>query len=290
MALVWGAAMPAVSRADAMYSITSLGSPYLADPGSTVDPTSQYPFNISYDGRVGYQLDRSNSELSTSWSLNSGGYSVERRYFGPTQIPNYYSGISYLHGADPRPDLLLPPGATGSQAEGVSSTGSVVGNSDSKSMPQFVYTVAQGFVNMNTSNLNPSTAQGFGGPYNYGINAQNDVVGAYAFGNFGKFGLIDHAFIASLGPSSPFYGGVDLNSLLPAASGWTLTSATGISDSGQIVGYGSDPSGKYSAYELTPSSQVPEPSVLAFLGTLCAGMTVRVAARRCRGRKGARSS
>lgn len=35
------------------------------------------------------------------------------------------------------------------------------------------------------------------------------------------------------------------------------------------------------AYELTPvTNQVPEPSVLAFFGTVCLGMAVRAAARR----------
>ena len=40
-------------------------------------------------------------------------------------------------------------------------------------------------------------------------------------------------------------GGLDLNSLLPPNSGWTLTSATGINDAGQIVGYGLNPAGYY---------------------------------------------
>lgn len=119
----------------------------------------------------------------------------------------------------------------------------------------------------------------------FAINAKEEVVGAYAFGNVAKFGSIEHAFIASADPSSPFYGGVDLNTLLPPKSGWILTSATGINDAGQIVGYGINPSGKYSGYELTPAgNQVPEPSVLAFFGMVCAGMAVRAAARRRRER------
>jgi hypothetical protein len=56
------------------------------------------------------------------------------------------------------------------------------------------------------------------------------------FGNLGKWGQIDHAFLGSLTPGAPGFGGVDPNTLIPANSGWTLTSATGINNAGQIVG------------------------------------------------------
>ena len=62
------------------------------------------------------------------------------------------------------------------------------------------------------------------------------------------------------------YGGgtmVDLNTLIPAGSGWSLGEATAINDLGQIVGYGESPSGQTHAFLLTPT---PEPSTLALLG------------------------
>jgi probable HAF family extracellular repeat protein len=43
----------------------------------------------------------------------------------------------------------------------------------------------------------------------------------------------------------------DLNSLLPANSGWELTAAYGINDRGQIVGKGKK-DGQTKAYLLTP--------------------------------------
>jgi probable HAF family extracellular repeat protein len=43
----------------------------------------------------------------------------------------------------------------------------------------------------------------------------------------------------------------DLNSLIPAGSGWVLTSARGINDAGQIVGTGTI-SGVQHAFLLTP--------------------------------------
>jgi len=46
---------------------------------------------------------------------------------------------------------------------------------------------------------------------------------------------------------------VDLNTLIPASSGWYLAEADGINDRGQIVGWGLNPSGRFDAYLLTPS-------------------------------------
>lgn len=68
---------------------------------------------------------------------------------------------------------------------------------------------------------------------------------------------------------SPSFGGaavdwidgaiVNLNSLLPAGSGWNLLSAEGINDAGDIVGYGTI-GGQSHAFLL--SVAVPEPTTL----------------------------
>jgi probable HAF family extracellular repeat protein len=72
--------------------------------------------------------------------------------------------------------------------------------------------------------------------------------------------LTTHAFLHSDGAM------LDLNNLLEGAPGWTLKSASGINDAGQIVGLGSI-DGVTHGYLLTP---VPEPSglVLAGLGLI----------------------
>ena len=44
----------------------------------------------------------------------------------------------------------------------------------------------------------------------------------------------DHAFISTNGRAI-----LDLNDMIPAGTGWVLTEATAINDSGQIVAYGS---------------------------------------------------
>lgn len=67
---------------------------------------------------------------------------------------------------------------------------------------------------------------------------------------------------------------VDLNSLPEvAATGWTLLSATGINDAGQIVGRGVTPQGFYQGYVLSP---VPEakPLLMSVLGLLAISLAV----------------
>jgi probable HAF family extracellular repeat protein len=61
----------------------------------------------------------------------------------------------------------------------------------------------------------------------------------------------------------------DLNTLIPSDSGWTLEEASGINDSGWIVGYGTNPSGQTHAFLLTA---VPEPSTLALLAAGAIGL------------------
>ncbi|HLK57528.1 MAG TPA: hypothetical protein VKU00_13255 [Chthonomonadaceae bacterium] len=62
------------------------------------------------------------------------------------------------------------------------------------------------------------------------INNNEQVVGQSDTSTSG----VQHAFVWD-----PTNGMVDLNTLLPTGSGWVLTSATGIDDAGEIVGFGS---------------------------------------------------
>jgi probable HAF family extracellular repeat protein len=74
---------------------------------------------------------------------------------------------------------------------------------------------------------------------------------------------------------------IDLNSLLLPGSGWTLSSATAINDSGQIVGYGINPSGQQHAFLLDGAAAAaapaaaPEPSSLALFGAAGAFLALR---------------
>ncbi len=85
----------------------------------------------------------------------------------------------------------------------------------------------------------------------YGINDSGQVVGTCS----GSDGY-NHAFLYSDGAM------IDLNTFLPADSGWLLARACAINDSGQIVGIGMNPEGFTGAYLLTPA---PEPGMLCLL-------------------------
>jgi len=78
-----------------------------------------------------------------------------------------------------------------------------------------------------------------------GINASGLVVGSSRVTG----DTTEHAFFYSANT-----GMVDLNTLLPSDSGWTLTQATAINDSGQITGFGTNPSGLTHAFLLTPAT------------------------------------
>jgi probable HAF family extracellular repeat protein len=100
-----------------------------------------------------------------------------------------------------------------------------------------------------------------GGSYGmaYAVNDAGIIVG------YTSTGSGNHAFVYEDGTMT------DLNSLV-AGSGWTLQSAEGINNAGQIVGYGLNPSGQLHAFELTLAASVPEPSGLVLLA-LGAGAT-----------------
>jgi probable HAF family extracellular repeat protein len=68
-------------------------------------------------------------------------------------------------------------------------------------------------------------------------------------------------------------GAVDLNSLIPAGSGWTLTEATCINNEDDICGIGTAPDGATHAFLLTPAAalNLPQLSFQAQPGTTSAG-------------------
>ena len=97
-----------------------------------------------------------------------------------------------------------------------------------------------------------------------GINNNGQIVGSYGFSS----GIV-HAFMYESGSM------VDLNSLLPANSGWVLTDALRINDAGQIIGLGTL-NGVDSVFELTLA---PVPSTI---GLLAGGIVMLAWGRRRR--------
>jgi uncharacterized membrane protein len=73
----------------------------------------------------------------------------------------------------------------------------------------------------------------------------------------------------------------DLNTLIPANSGWVLSTASGINDNGQIAGYGLD-NGHLNSFTLTPTvgaGPIPNPisGLGLVVGTLLGGVVALVA-------------
>jgi probable HAF family extracellular repeat protein len=84
-----------------------------------------------------------------------------------------------------------------------------------------------------------------GGTYSqaHAINNRGQVVGQAQIS-----GGVYHAFLWQCGSL------IDLNSRIPAGSGWVLNAATGINDLGEIVGYGKLNGGNYRGFLLRPST------------------------------------
>ncbi len=128
------------------------------------------------------------------------------------------SGITYLH----------PPYSDG---VAINNSGQVTGylytSSDTNSLQGFLYTPGVGIQSLGA------------GTQGWAINNSGQVVGS-----FGAPGG-NRAFLYSNGQMT------DLNTLIDPSLGWTLISATGINDSGQITGYGVNNDTQY-VFLLTP--------------------------------------
>jgi probable HAF family extracellular repeat protein len=92
---------------------------------------------------------------------------------------------------------------------------------------------------------------------------------AHSVNNQGQ--VVGHSLTSGNADYAPFLctNGVmiDLNTLLPANSGWHLINAMGINDKGQIVGYGNGPNGPWHAFLLSGGPQPPASPVVAKFGT-----------------------
>jgi probable HAF family extracellular repeat protein len=136
-------------------------------------------------------------------------------------------------------DLGTLSGGDTSMANGINSSGIVVGQSNSGSV------VTWHAVKWDAGDEIEDLGTLPGGTYSiaFAINDSNQIVG---YGN-----VADNAAHAMLWTST---GGMqDLNNLIPANSGWVLINANAINTSGQIAGYGTK-AGHNHAFLLTPSN------------------------------------
>jgi probable HAF family extracellular repeat protein len=170
-------------------------------------------------------------------------------------VTSFSSLRAFLYSGGVMQDLGTLPGGSYSEALAINAMGQVVGAGITASGQLHAFLYSNG-VMQDLGNF-----PGGDGSFANGINDAGEVVG------FGESlsTRTEHAFLYSDGVMQ------DLNDLT-SGSGWTLYGANAINNSGQIVGYGLNPSGQEDAFLLTP---VPEPSSLVLLALGALGLTAR---------------
>jgi probable HAF family extracellular repeat protein len=145
-------------------------------------------------------------------------------------------------------------GGNTSRASDINNAGQVVGYADNASGIEHAFLYSGGQMqDLGTLDGYPQSQS-----YATGINSAGQVVGSASYPEAFYDAYRGRAFLYS--------GGVmtDLNTLIDPSSGWTLTAAYAINDSGQIVGIGfntNDAAG-FSGFLLTPT---PEPATLSLI-------------------------
>jgi probable HAF family extracellular repeat protein len=182
-----------------------------------------------------------NGNMQNLRALTGGSESAARAINNSGQVVGYSEKIQYPLGKKGgQPSITFTAvlwqngkitslgtlGGANSSATAINDLGQVVGTSDTKTSTghAFFWDSTHGMQDLSTP----------GEPL--GINGAGQIVGSGA----------GHAFLWQNGVTQ------DLNSLIPAGSGWGLASATAINGSGQIVGYGWF-HGYQHGYLLTPS-------------------------------------
>jgi probable HAF family extracellular repeat protein len=252
---------------------------------ATAGPTHAF----LYSGGVMRDLGTLGGNNSTATGINAAGQVVGYAEYNPNSLNMH----AFLYSNGVMRDLGTL-GGTVSFAYGINGAGQIVGRSTIRGD-----TADHAFLYSNGAMLDLGTLPG----------AINSV--AYAINNLGQVaGYSGHAFLYSNGVMQDlgtlpggtdsfalalndagnvvgyvdttsgtqraflFSGGimVDLNGLLPPGSGWELAQATGINDSGQIVGIGFI-NGQPHGFLLTPQAPatIPEPGTLALLATVLGG-------------------
>ena len=168
-------------------------------------------------------------------AINDNGYIVGESVFG--YGPPFTSHGFRWNGSTMK-DLGTLPGGVTSMANAIDSSGVIVGQSDGTSTGGNWHAVL-----WNSWGKIRDLGALPGGTYSvaFGVNDSEVVVG---YGNL--FDNAPHAFVWTA------TGGMqDLNTLIPANSGWVLINANAINNLGQITGYGTK-NGYNRAFLLTP--------------------------------------
>lgn len=197
--------------------------------GGMVDATSWTGNKIKNIGALPKAI------FTAGLAINNGGQIVGESVFG--YGPPFTSHAFHWNGSTMK-DLGTLTGGVTSMANAINNSGIIVGQSDGTATGgQWHAVLWNGAAKIQDLGTLP------GGTYSvaFGINDSSVVVG---YGN-----IWDNAAHAMIWTSA---GGMqDLNSLIPANSGWTLINANAINNPGQITGYGTK-GGSNHAFLLTP--------------------------------------
>jgi probable HAF family extracellular repeat protein len=170
---------------------------------------------FEYNGGTLINLGTLGGGWSSAYGINASGQIVGYSMTGAGVFAAFLSNGNSMTN-------LCPGCSSSSYAFGVNSNGTAVGSFVNSSG----YLHASEYSDGNAIDL--GTLGGFGSAA-YGINDSGSVVGVSYLGD----NSTQDAFLYSNNIM------VDLNSLLPIASGWTISAAYGINNSGDIIGVGS---------------------------------------------------
>ncbi|MGC4030195.1 MAG: PEP-CTERM sorting domain-containing protein [Tepidisphaeraceae bacterium] len=195
------------------------------------------------------------------YGINNSGKIVG---YGTTAV----AGVSHAFVSDPATQTLVDLGTLGgltSQANSINDAGQIVGSSrTADSGTNSHAALYSGGVWTDLGLLSGGTTS-----LAYDINNNGQIVGAAATSGTAT----NHAVLyqtVDLGNGLAAGQLIDLNTLIDPASGWVLTSATSINDSGWVIGVGSY-GGQTRAYAL----QIPEPASLAGLAVVAGALLRR---------------
>ncbi len=197
------------------------------------------------------------SSSTYAYGINAGGTIVGGSSSGDGASDVHAFKATVTNGVASMTDLQTLAGTNVyhavSYAYGIDDSGVIVGQSNTASngpVHAFYY----------DSSMHDLGTLGGSNSYAYGINASGEIVGSSSYTTANN---VQHAFLATLVNGQ--YQMVDLNSLLPANSGWTLEVARSIDANGDIVGYGLNPLGAVDAFLLTVPATVPEPATIVMV-------------------------
>lgn len=230
---------------------------YSINNGGTIVGSSggnhPYKFNVGDAALTPLAFPAGGAGAGRAMSINTAGDIVGFEFASattPTRRPILWDG-----GVTPIA-LPLPPGANTAHPSIINDAGVIAGTAFFGTAVRGYYYDAAG-TPVDMGSLGPS----FTSTEVFDINSSYDAVGS--------------AWSSTTFTLSPFLYRdgtmVDLNTLLPAGSGWVLTRAISINDLGEIIGTGTF-NGSPSGFKLTP---IPEPAVLVSLVVITTAALLR---------------